>query len=365
MTRAWFIPGVMVALAACAALPKPQELLALEELRKGDRYTRAQKEQAALMAESEAAYKKAVELWEDKEIEESKHWAAIGSIKLRTATAIVAQEQSRQRIAAAQKQLKQVQAERADLELKISDTTEKIKLHEQLNAARKTAKDTETQLSAEQRVSKAQLALKMADTVEASKFAPEPYALAQAMLDKATAALKAKNASDASASAEIAQTKAEAAYQAARPLYLQAKQSTSRQVQNQALQRDAAAISGVTVRLQTVGQTQQLIIPVYSLFKRNSVTPIPAKLSLLNAIGDLVKKYPSYPVILNGYTSHLVRSSQRYAISLARAQQVANHFVTLGLPLKHFAISGLGSDNLFARKFSPINDRVEVVLLFQ
>jgi len=370
MTRVILL--LVIGLAGCASLPKPQELVALEQLRQGDRFDQARKQQLTLMAESEAAYKQALTAWEDKELEQAKHWAHIGTIKQRTAMAIISQAETREKVAQLQKQLKQVQAERAGIEMKLAETNEKIKLMEQLSAARKAASDKDAQLSAaqqlaaaEQKVSKAQLAMKMADTVEASRYAPETYSLAQAMLDKANIALKAKNASDASVSADIAAAKAEAAAQTARPLYLAAKQTASRQAQNQALQTDAGAISGVTVKLQTLGQTQHLILPVYSLFKRNSSTPLPAKTSILSAIGELLKKHPSYPVIINGYTSHGVRPSQRYAISLARAQQVANHFVTMGLPLKRFAISGLGGENLFARRNSPVNDRVEVVLLFQ
>jgi len=364
--------AALALLGGCGTLPKPQELLSLEQLRQGERFQQAQKQQAQLMAESEEAYKKAVEAWQDKDLEQAKHWSTLGAVKLRTATALVATQVTRERSEAVRAKLAKVQAERADVELKLAETNEKIRLHEQLTAARKAIKDKETELSvaqqlanAEQKVSKAQLALKMADTVEASKYAPEAYALAQAMLEKAAAAVKAKNPSDASASADIAQAKADAAYAAARPLYLAAKQTASRQAQHQALQKEAAALKGVTVKLATAGQTQQLIIPIYSLFKRRSTAPLGDKLATLTAIGELLKKYPGYPTIINGYTSHLVPSGQRYAMSLARAQQVANHFVSMGLPLRQFVIAGLGGENLFARKNSPINDRVEVVLLFQ
>jgi outer membrane protein OmpA-like peptidoglycan-associated protein len=372
MKRALMSLGAFCVVWGCGTLPKPQELTALEELRKGEAVDQAKRAQAQLYGESEAAYKQATEAWEDGKIEAAKHWSTVGAIKLRTAFAIIGQESARRRVAQAQESLKQTQAERASLESKIAETNEKIKLTEQLTAARKTAREKESELTqaqqlaeAEKRVSKAQLALKLADTVEAAKYAAESYSLAQALLDKASASLKAGGASDAASTADLAQAKADTAYQAARPQYLQAKQTAVKQAETQALQKDAAAINGITVKLSTVGQTQQLTLPVYSLFKRNQTTPLPDKVAALNAIGELLKKYPSYPVIINGYTSYLVRESQRYSISQARAQQVANHFTTLGVPLKRFAVAGLGAENLFARRHSPINDRVEIVFLFQ
>ena len=48
-----------------------------------------------------------------------------------------------------------------------------------------------------------------------------------------------------------------------------------------------------------------------------------------------------------------------------RAQQVANHFVSMGVKFKRMAIAGHGSENLYGRRHSKVNDRVEVVVLFQ
>jgi outer membrane protein OmpA-like peptidoglycan-associated protein len=368
MRRAIIAILALLLVPSCAPPPKPQELLGIEALRKGERFDQAKKDQQALSAESEQEYKKAVEAWQDKDLDEAKHWATLATIKLQTALDLVEQELTRERLAADRKQLLTVQSERATVEGALAETKEKIKLVEELGKARKAAAQlTEEQqiAAAEQKISKAQLALKMADTVEASKYAPEAYSLAQAMLDKASAALKVKNPMDASAAAEVAQTRADAAYATARPMYLQARATATRQAQNQALQKDAAAIGSLQVKLEASGETQRLVLPIYSLFKRSKATPVPDKVVVLNSIGALLKKYPGYPVLINGYTSHLVGARQRQAISLARAQQVANHFVSLGLPLNRFAVSGLGGENLFARKMSPINDRVEVVLLFQ
>jgi outer membrane protein OmpA-like peptidoglycan-associated protein len=184
-------------------------------------------------------------------------------------------------------------------------------------------------------------------------------------LIKAQAALKANSPAEAISSAGMAASKANEAHAAARGPYTQAQANANKQARNQALQRDAAAIAGITVKLKTVGQTQQVVLPVLDLFKRRKTTPRSEKLSVLNAVGELLKKYPSYPVIINGYTSSRVRRSQRYAVSQGRAQQVANHFVSMGQPLKRFAVAGRGAENPVARRWSSANDRVEIILLFQ
>jgi outer membrane protein OmpA-like peptidoglycan-associated protein len=372
-----------VLLVGCATVPKPQELLDLEVLREGEQFKEAQDKQAELIAEAEEAYKKAVTAWEGEELEDAKHWSHVGSIKIRTALTLIAQQATRQRIEQAKAQLGQTQATYADLSAKIKEADEQLRLHGELNAAKRAAANKEAKLKAEldeqkrkqeeekrlaeaqQIVAKAQLAVKMADTVDAATYAKSDYSVALTMLKKAEAALKVNKASEASAMAEAAKNKAEAAFAAAKPKFSHAKASAERKAKNQALQKDASAIAGVTVRMKTVGETQQLILPVPNLFKRYKTTPRGEKMGILNAIGALLKKYPGYPVIINGYTSYRVRRSQRFAVSQARAQQIASHFSTMGVPFKRFAVSGRGAENLIARKWSRLNDRVEVIILFQ
>jgi len=374
---------VAAALAGCGNVPKPQELLDLEAMRESREYQRAQEHQADLVKQSDEAHKKSLVAWEDEKLEAAKHWALLGTIKVRTALAIIGQKAERDRVEQARVRLAQVRMENQDLQAKIREADEQLALLDRLGAARKAAAEKEEQLKAklteaqkreeeqkklaeaQTKVGAAQLALKMADTVEASRYAASDYAGAQSLMTKAQSSLKAGNATDATATAEMAKSKAEAAYNASRPQYLAAKKQGERQGRNQALQKDAAAIAGVTVKMKAMGQTQQLIIPVLDMFRRNKTAARPEKVSVLNSIGALLKKYPEYPVIVNGYTSTRVRSSQRYSVSQARAQQAANHFVSMGVEFKRMAISGRGAEGPIARPWSTANDRVEVILLFQ
>ncbi len=367
----------------CAHAPKPKELLDLQALRDGRDYLPAQEKQPELVKQSDESYWQSVESWKDEDLEMCKHWAMLSTIRLRTAIAIIKQETARQRLEVARRQVAEVRAQEQDLRAKISDANEQLRLHAQLDASRKTARAHEEQLKAklseaEQReqeqkrlaeaqskVAEAQLALKMADTVEASRYASAEYNLAQSMLQRAEGALKEGHASDAVANADIARTKAEAALNSSRPQYMAARKAVERQGRNQALQKDAAAISGVTVRMKAIGDTQHLILPVPELFRRSETSPRTDKIAVLNQIGALLKSFPDYPVIINGYTSSRVRATQQYAVSQTRAQEVANYLVSLGVEFKRMAVAGHAAETPIAAKASPLNDRVEIVILFQ
>lgn len=371
---------------ACAHAPKPQELIDLEAMHGTKEYEAAKEKQPELSQASDSAHKKASTAWEDENLDLAKHFAQLGTIKLRTALTLIKQVETKARIESGRKELATLKSEHGSLISKISEADERIKLHGQLAAQRKAmaekdaafkAKLTEAQKKQEQQkalaegqksIGQAQLALKMAETVGAQNYAKAVYQSAVMLLAKAEAALKAGNASEASATAMLAKGKAKAAYDAARPKYMAAKKNVAQQARNQALQKAAAGLPGVTVKFKTVGQSQQLIIPVLNLFnrRRKKQTEVrEEKMVTLNAIGAMLKKFPEYPVVVDGHASFRVRSRQRYAVSQTRAQVVANHFVSMGVKLKRMVVAGRGAEVLVARKYSRDNDRVEITLLFQ
>lgn len=377
-------------IVGCGTLPKPKELLDLEELREGKQYQEAEAKQGELIGEGDSAYKKAIETWEDEELEQTKHWALLASIKVRTALTIIAQAAAKQRIALAKEKLGEMKTIHAQLVEQDREADEQLRLHGEIKAARKSAaakeaalkekeaalkqkltqaqkeKEQQAKLAAAQKViSDAAVALKKAETVQAATHAKGVYGVAAALLPKAQAAHKEGKASEANSIATAAKAKAEAAYTAALPLYMKARKGAKQQAMNQALQKDAAGVPAVTMRMKTLGQTQQLILPIPNLFKRSKTTPRAQKMAILNSIGALLKKYPGYPVIINGYTSYRVRRSKRYTISQARAQTVANHFVAMGVPFKRMGITGRGVEQMIAAKYNALNNRVEVIILFQ
>jgi outer membrane protein OmpA-like peptidoglycan-associated protein len=360
------------ALAGCAHALKPKELLDLAALRATKESEVAQEQQPDLWRDADAPYWKAIDAWQRSNVEEAQYWATLGAIKLRTALNAVREEAARRRVEETRKQLAELRGQQQALRAELGDVEEQLRLYEKLAAARRAAKEKEQQLSeaqqrqqAQARLRETQMALKMAETVEAARYAPADYVAAQSLLAAAEAALRDGRVSDAAATAEVAKAKADAALTVARPLYLAERKAAERQARNQALQKDAAAIAGITVRMRAIGETQQLILPVPDLFRRGDATPRPDKLGLLDAIGALVKKYGEYPVIINGYTSSRVRAAQQYALSQARAQKVADRLVSQGVEASRIAVTGRAADDPIAARSSPLNDRVEIILLFQ
>ena len=155
---------------------------------------------------------------------------------------------------------------RADLAEKLANENEKLALLQKYVEARKAAEADKQRLSAqmtseqqkaqaeqerlalqlasEQKIAAAQLALRTADTVDASKFAKAEYSAASDMLAKASAELKQNDYAGAQASAEVAKKNADKATEIAKPLYEQAEQTSQNKARDEALARDASAISG-------------------------------------------------------------------------------------------------------------------------
>ena len=93
------------------------------------------------------------------------------------------------------------------------------------------------------------------------------------------------------------------------------------------------------------------------------------KEAVLDGVAELLKKYPTYPLQVVGYTDSKGNADANLVLSNARAQTVFNALVTRGVDPKRFAVSGQGSaqpigDNRTA-KGRDQNNRVEMVFLYQ
>jgi outer membrane protein OmpA-like peptidoglycan-associated protein len=360
----------------CAPPPKPGELVALERLHKDATWRQVRREHRDLALQYSKAHRQALGAWEDGDLELARHWAHLALIRGRAAVATVAEQAEQGQRERLERELGDLLEKQHGLDQQLRVVGEMVDLYEELAVAQTNTRERDLHLSeveqraaAQKKVSDAQLALKTADTVDASRHAPGPYKMAQALLDKATAALAAEKPADGTAAAEMASEKAQAAYEAARPLYLKEQAAAARHTQNQALQQDAAAIAasvrGMSVKLHATGQTQQLVIQTTFLFRPKATRPYPKKREILSRIGELLQRHPGYPVVINGYTSHLSPEKERREISRARAQWVADHFRSLGVSPKRFVVAGRGAAKLIGYRLSGVNDRVEIILLFQ
>jgi outer membrane protein OmpA-like peptidoglycan-associated protein len=376
MTRTRTALAVGLCLLACSTPPKPRELDTFEKLRQSPQLQAAQQRSPGLVDDSEKLFKQAREEWESNNLDNSRRDALLGSIKLKTALALVEQDQARARTQAADADYRRTEDEYARVAKDLSAANEQIALLGKLQEARTSAQSEREKLSQEQqraraqdKLAAAQLALKTADTVEASNYAADVYRSASDMVARADAEMKAGNFAAAETTADLAQKKAEQATQTAKPAYQQAEQTKQNKTRDEALGRDAAGISGVSVRLERRGDVARLVLPLRGLFVKKQTTVGPGHEPLLDQMAALLKKYPTYPVEIVGHTDSRGKHDELVALSQSRAQSVLEALVSRGAETKRFLVTGKGPDEPATDNKSSAgraqNNRVEIVFLYQ
>jgi len=375
-----------VAIAACATPPKPRELEAYDLLRSANNVQEANKKSPDLVAGAEKLAERSREEWQSNDLAEARRDAIMANIKLKTALALMEQEQLKTKIQTLSAQQAKAEEEAGDLTEKLTNETEKVALLEKYIEARQAAETEKArlssqqqkaqadherlalQLASEQKIAAAQLALRTADTVDAGKYAKAEYSAASDMLAKSTAELQQSDFAGAQASAEVAKRNADKATEISKPLYEQAEQTSQNKARDEALAREASGINGTDVRLERRGDLQRLVIAVPELFSKRKPEIAAGHDGVIDALAELIKKYPTYPVQIIGYTDNRGKASELLAISAARAQSVYSALASKGVETRRLMASGLGADDpRFDNKTGPgraKNNRVEIVFLY-
>ena len=259
------IAAALLALgAACATPPKPRELEALDNLRAANqaKLPEVAKRSPDLIAEADRRGNAAHDEWQSNDLDESRNNALMAQVKLKTAIALYDQDQLKGQIQTLSGQQAQAEEEYAGLAKDLASEQEKVALLQKYVDARKAADADKQrmsqqmssdqqkakaeqdklsqQLSAEQKIAAAQMALRMADTVDAMQHAREQYSAAGDLLAKSEAALKQNDYAGAEAAAVAAKKSADDAAVTAKPLYEKAEESSQNKERNEALVRDAA-----------------------------------------------------------------------------------------------------------------------------
>ena len=387
-----FTALALAAAAGCATPPKPSELQALETLRATNqaKLPEVAKRAPDLMAEADRRGAAAHDNWESNDLPESRTNALMAQIKLKTAIALYDQDQLKAQIQSLSGQQAQAEEEYTGLAKDLTSEQEKVALLTKIVEGRKSAEADKARLSqemsseqqkakaeqerlsqqlvSEQKIAAAQLALRTADTVEAMHYAQADYTTAGDLMAKAEAALKQADYAGAQAAADNAKKYADQAAATAKPLYEQAEESSANKARNDALARDAPAIPGVKVRIDPRGDLQRLVIVIPEMFSKRAPNIAPGHESTLDGVANLLKKYPSYPVQVVGYTDNRGKSGELIAISAARAQAVYSALAERGVETKRLMVSGLGGEDPFVDNKSASgrakNNRVEIVFLY-
>jgi outer membrane protein OmpA-like peptidoglycan-associated protein len=389
-TRVLLLAVGVAAGLGCATPPRPRELDSYEALRKQSNLQDVSKRAPDLAASAEKLGDRAREEWQSNDLEESRRDALMAQIKLKTALALVEQDQLKARIQTMSSQEAEADEELSGLTKDLASEQEKLALLQKYLDARKNA-DAEKQrlsqqmtsdqqkaqaeqqrlsqqLASEQKIAAAQLALRTADTVEAQRYAKAEYSAASDMLAKADAELKQADYTGAQASAEVAKKNADHAAEIAKPLYEQAEQASQNKARDQSLESDATALPGASVRIERRGDLQRLVIAIPELFSKRQPTISPGHDATLDAVASLIKKYPTYPVQIVGYTDNRGKSSELIAVSNARAQSVMQALASRGVEAGHLMVSGLGGEEPIADNRASSgrakNNRAEIVFLY-
>jgi len=400
-TKASWVFGAGLLLAGlalgCATPPKPPELEALEALRASNDAKLAEEYMPDHVTAADTFMTRSRRHWEDNDMYEARRDALTGQIRLKTAIAVAQQRQAQSRIKKAAVNLVKAQDEYARLAKEQRALEEQVALMKKLREAQAAAEADRqkaaqalsaeqqkaeaekeklaAQLSLEQakaaassKLKAAELSLKTADTVNATTHANAQYLAAADMLVRAQKEFEAGNFKAVETSADLARVKAEESTALARPLYEKAAEAEAAKARNEALARDAASLPGITTRLERRGDLQRLILPLHDLHVKKEIAIAAGRDGVLNAVAELLKKYPTYPVQVVGYTDSRGKPDVLVAMSLARAQSVYSALITRGVEAGRMVVSGQGQTDPVADNKSAAgrarNNRVEVVILY-
>lgn len=362
----YLVPALGVSLslaAACATVPKPQELVELEKLAQTKGIAKAKKTQPDLINASMTSRTLSTEAWEDEELELSKYYASLGQVQAQTALRKEAQAKTRQSIEKTDKKINSSETYAAKLDKEIAELNEKLALYGQLDE-KTTAAKTQATLSGQ--IDEAAAAIAAAEAMNAATFAEKELAEAKTQL---VTARESRNQQKLDAAAQAAGRALIAAKQAqvlAAPKFKDAQTKANVAERDAALQRELAMTGGVEPKLKRVGTVKQVVLPVLAAFKPKAGEMVEARASLVSRIGAVLKKFDDYKVIVNGFTSYRTRKSERYSMSQTRAQDAANRLIAAGVASDRVAVSGRGAEELAnRRRYSNDNDRVEISVVLK
>ena len=240
----------------------------------------------------------------------------MGQAKLKHAIALADQDAAEQRIRQADDDLNDVADEQASVQKDLDAVNETIGLLNQTAQAKEEQKSIAAQMEADRKlaadksetadkISAAELALKTADTVQASTYAKAEYTAAADTLARAQAELQQGNFRGAQMSADIARKKAEDAVAAAQPIYAEKTKADDNRARADTLTREASTIAGVEVRRDARGALQRIVlmIPAEQLFTKKQSMITPGRDAMLDPVATLMKKkeYLNYPVQIVGF----------------------------------------------------------------
>jgi outer membrane protein OmpA-like peptidoglycan-associated protein len=381
----WSLP-VLVALGGCVTPPKLKEIVALEKLRDDPALSDPDRKAFDLLAAADGLLIQSLAEWDRRKLYEARRDALYGQIKLKSAVAILQAEAASRHIDQMDGELAIARDEQSHLDDQLAAAREEVALLQRWGAVSASVAKEREAMSGERKkladqladarrradaldgLRRAELAVKTAETVEAPRFAKTKYDAAVGMLQAAHTEYDAGHWTEALARTTMAESTARASVDEARPAYEKAARSMSAGARDRALEADATTLPGVAVRLGRDGELQRLVLVMHGLFADRKTTLSPEGGKALDAVKDLLAKYPSYPLQLTGYTDDQGKPDDLVALSLARANAVYWALVTRGIDPKRVSVDGKGGATPLADDSTASgraqNLRVELSILY-
>ncbi len=322
---------------------------------------------------AEVEYTTAIKSERDKEDEAVAHHSQVAVLLWRTAEArshtLDAEARvatADRRLATAEASLANAKAERDEEMLALARLEKLIQLQEQMDSASKamaTQKQNEKAKAATNTAMLAAMAaLKDAEAVQASVFAPAPYLRAQQTLAVATATLKEGDLAGAEKLSVNATASATQAKQIATPKF---EADRARRTYEGRLKGlfDAVKATGDTRRVSDRGVT----VTLRGVFESGETFVAPISKASLEKLAGLASTYAEFAVIVEAHTDNRGGTTANLTLGKSRSDAVLAYLVEKGVNPSRITSLGKGSSEPIADNRSKdgraINRRVEITFV--
>jgi outer membrane protein OmpA-like peptidoglycan-associated protein len=346
--------------------------VALEKLRDDPTLSQADRQAFDLLAAADDLLVRAQAEWQSGQDPLARRDALMGQIKMKTALAMLQAQRAKARSAELDEELALARDEDERVEEELAVAREEVALLARFRDAKSAAAeerktfaaqidDAKKQAASERKrlsdqllsqarradaldgLRKAELAIRNAETVDARRYAKAKYAAAAAMLQEAHKHFDAGSWPEVIERTALAAAEADASASLARPLYEAAAATMTNRARDRALEADVTALPGVPTRLERDGDVQRLVLMLGGLFDEGKTILAPKGAKILDAVHDLLAKYPTYSVQVTGYADGQGKPADQITTSLARANAVYWSFVTRGIDPKRMTVDGRGA----------------------
>ncbi len=369
---------------ACEPPPKPKELVDFEALRQSKDTEELAKlaEVKEVMAHSEQFHVIAMEAYDDEDLERVKEYAVLGTMKYRTAKAVLDRNRATERMTQANEKYVRDQTvrnknneKREQIDKTITVLKDQIALKGQMAAskleseterekARQLATEKEKQLGAQEALAAAQVRRTEAEGIKADTFAPGSFNKANNALKAAERFMTNKDFDRAAQDAVEAQLLFAKAIEEALPSFKAEQDTVKRDDTNKKLFEQAHSTFRDLVKIDGRG----MVITVDELFKTNKDAIDPNRMFLLDVVDKLAKDFPDYQLMIAGHTEKAGNATRNMTLSQSRAQVVRDFFLQRSIPAGRMQTAGYGNTQLAFEnrgKERLRNNRVEIIFLYK